>query len=57
MLRNGKGIEEKLERVLEGQREIVGLLEELREKPGGDRFQQGIDAILGYKGPKGGGEE
>lgn len=53
---NGKELEEKLDRVIQGQEEIRTLLEELRDHPGGDKLQEGINAILGYTGPKGGAE-
>lgn len=55
MLGIAKRLEEKLDRVLRGQEEIKALLEELRDHPAADRLQEGIDNILGYDGPKGGG--
>lgn len=51
-----KRLEEKLDRVIQGQEEIRVLLEELRDHPAGDKLQEGINAILGYTGPRGGAE-
>lgn len=51
-----KRLEEKLDRVIQGQEEIKTLLEELRDHPAGDKLQEGIDAIMGYTGPRGGAE-
>lgn len=53
---NGKELEEKLDRVIQGQEEIKALLEELRGHGMGDKIQEGIDNILSYDGPKGGAE-
>lgn len=57
MGKNAKRLEEKLDRLLRGQEEIKGLLEQLRDHPLEDKLQEGIDNILGYNGPKGGGSE
>ncbi len=46
-------LNEKLDLVIRGQEEIKALLEELREHPAGDKLQEGINAILGYTGPRG----
>lgn len=53
---NGKVLEEKLDRAIKGQEEIKALLEEMRDHPAGDKIQEGINAILGYTGPRGGAE-
>lgn len=50
-------LNEKLDLALRGQEEIKELLEELRDHPAGDKLQEGINAILGYEGPKGGAEQ
>lgn len=57
MGRTAKRLEEKLDQVLQGQTEIKALLEQLRDHPMEDKLQEGIDNILGYSGPKGGGAE
>lgn len=54
---SAKRLEKKLDMVLQGQEEIKTLLEELRDHPAADKLQEGIDNILGWSGPKGGGAE
>ncbi len=56
---NWKRIEEKLDRLLEvygallaGQEELKARLDELENHPMEDKLQVGLEAILGYAGPK-----
>ncbi len=51
-----KRLDAKLDAVLEGQKEIKALLEELRDHPAQDTIQEGVNAILGFQ-PQVGGED